>query len=93
MVKCTKCGKEVKYIPVSCMKSDAGTVAVEPEYTGVITDGGREVKGHVRHICSKDSKEEIVGRFILLAETLHDFGYSEKEIVKIIAETDGPRLQ
>jgi hypothetical protein len=51
MVKCPICGKEIKYIPVSHTKSAAGVVIVESDYTEVITDSGRVVKGHLRHGC------------------------------------------
>jgi hypothetical protein len=51
MTRCSKCGAEIKYIPVSYHVDAQGTIAVEPEYTEVINDGGRVIKGHVRHRC------------------------------------------
>lgn len=51
MVKCPVCGGEIKYIPVGYAESAIGTLVVEVDYTEVITDNGRTVKGHLRHKC------------------------------------------
>jgi phage FluMu protein Com len=51
MVKCPKCGAEIKYIPVGYTQSATGTFIVDPEYTEVINDNGRVIKGHIRHKC------------------------------------------
>jgi hypothetical protein len=59
MTQCPKCGARVKYIPVSYQVDTRGTIAVEPEYTEVINDNGRVLKGYPRHICPK--KKEAQG--------------------------------
>jgi hypothetical protein len=51
MVKCPKCGAEIKYIPVSYTADQRGAITVEPEYTEIINDNGRVIKGHLRHRC------------------------------------------
>jgi hypothetical protein len=51
MTQCPQCGARIKYIPVSYRVDERGTIAVEPEYIEVINDGGRVIKGHLRHRC------------------------------------------
>jgi hypothetical protein len=51
MVKCPKCAAEIKYIPVFYTAGPQGSIAVEPEYTEIISDSGRVIKGHLRHRC------------------------------------------
>jgi hypothetical protein len=51
MTRCPKCGAEIKYIPVSYQVDAQGTIAVDPEYSEVISDSGRMIKGHSRHHC------------------------------------------
>ena len=51
MTRCPKCGAHIKYIPVSFQVDVRGTIAVEPEESELVNDGGRIVKGHVRHRC------------------------------------------
>jgi hypothetical protein len=51
MTKCPKCGAEIKYIPVGYNIEEIGVVIVDPEYTEIINDGGRLIKGHIRHRC------------------------------------------
>jgi predicted RNA-binding Zn-ribbon protein involved in translation (DUF1610 family) len=61
MVKCPKCGAEIKYIPVGYTQSATGTLIVEPEYTEVINDNGRVIKGHLRHKCPNGGMIERPG--------------------------------
>jgi hypothetical protein len=57
MVKCPKCGAEIKYIPTGYSESALGVVIVDPDYTEVINDNGRVIKGHRRHRCPETDSE------------------------------------
>ena len=48
--KCSKCGADVKYIPIANAQ-ERTAIIVEPDYIEVIQDTGRAVKGHLRHTC------------------------------------------
>ena len=56
MVKCPKCGAEIKYIPIISMGHERTSAAVDPELTEVIQDSGRVVKGYLRHKCPERDK-------------------------------------
>jgi hypothetical protein len=58
MTKCPKCGEEIKYIPVGYNIEEIGVAIVNPEYTEIINDGGRLIKGHLRHCCPDTEKKE-----------------------------------
>jgi hypothetical protein len=59
VVKCPKCGAEIKYIP-AYVKSERGVIVVDLEYIKVITDAGREIQGHIRHQCPEtEEKTEV----------------------------------
>ena len=55
MVKCTKCGAEIRYIP-----HGSDTLIVNAESHELITDSGRIVKGHSRHVCSMRTGEILL---------------------------------
>jgi hypothetical protein len=61
MTRCPKCGAHIKYIPVSFQMDVRGTIAVEPDYTELVNDGGRIVKGHVRHRCPEAARTNTMG--------------------------------
>jgi hypothetical protein len=48
---CPHCGREIRYIPIGYTESSIGVAIVEPEYTEIISDNGRMIKGHLRHRC------------------------------------------
>ena len=54
MVKCPKCGAEIKYIPVTSPGHERLAVTVEPETTEVIQDTGLVARGHLRHKCPEE---------------------------------------
>jgi hypothetical protein len=54
MTRCPKCGVEIKYIPVGYNIDETGVVIVDPDYTEIINDGGRLIKGHLRHRCREE---------------------------------------
>ena len=58
MVKCPKCGAEIKYIPVTSAGYERSAVTVETETTEVIQDSGRVVRGYLRHRCPAKKKDE-----------------------------------
>ena len=68
MTKCLKCGAHIKYIPVSYQVDARGTIAVEPEYSEVICDSGRVVKGHVRHRCPEAPKQGAYDQIAITEE-------------------------
>jgi len=60
MVKCPKCGAEIKYIPMGFTRENRGVAVVDAEYTEVFNDNGRLIKGHIRHRCLETPKENTV---------------------------------
>jgi len=56
-VKCPKCGAEIKYIAMGAYASSVAVAIVDPGYTVVINDNGREIKGHLRHKCPEKKSE------------------------------------
>lgn len=84
MVKCPKCGKEIKYIPTGYAESASGVIIVEPDYTEVINDNGRVVKGHTRHCCPETrlrvSGSNAVQYLLDNPDVREALGYSEQEI-------------
>jgi len=56
MVKCSKCGAEVRYIPCSLSLSASGVIITEAAETEIITENGRIVKGYNRHICQNNKQ-------------------------------------
>jgi hypothetical protein len=57
MVKCSKCGAEIKYIPMATRSESGASVIVDAGYIEVINDNGRVIKGHIRHKCPE--KEDV----------------------------------
>jgi predicted RNA-binding Zn-ribbon protein involved in translation (DUF1610 family) len=53
MVKCPKCGAEVRYIP-----SKGNTLITDAEPKEVITATGRVVMGYTRHKCPEKGKRQ-----------------------------------
>jgi hypothetical protein len=53
MVRCPKCGTEIKYIPMR-----EHTVVVDAAYVEVVTDRGMLVKGHSIHKCPNAEVEQ-----------------------------------
>jgi hypothetical protein len=51
MVKCSKCGAEIKYIPMGHYSTSKTTETVDAGYIEIINDNGRMIKGHLRHKC------------------------------------------
>ena len=58
MVKCSKCGAEIKYIPLTARVDALAMAIVDAAYTELINDNGRVIKGHVRHICNGSGNKE-----------------------------------
>ena len=56
MVRCPKCGCNIKYIP-----QDPGVIMVDADYTELINDSGRAIKGYLPHVCSKKEAIPNVG--------------------------------
>jgi hypothetical protein len=52
MVSCTKCGAEIKYIPVR-----EGHIVVDVKQIEVINERGRVVQGYLRHKCKEADNE------------------------------------
>ena len=59
MLKCPKCGKEIRYIVGAPSSGNSGQpIAVDVEYSEVIHDSGSIVKGHVRHRCKEEADQD-----------------------------------
>jgi hypothetical protein len=71
MTKCPKCGAEIKYIPVGYNIEEMGVAIVDPKYTEIINDGGRLIKGHLRHCCPETVNEDVkIDEMAILRDSL-----------------------
>jgi hypothetical protein len=52
MVKCPKCGNEIRYITAAPSIGNNGIIPVDPRERELITETGRKVRGYRLHICS-----------------------------------------
>lgn len=55
MVKCPKCGKEIRYIPTR-----DSVIIVDAEYITIVNDRGREIEGHIMHECKDETNESLL---------------------------------
>jgi hypothetical protein len=51
MVRCPKCGMEIRYITASAGVRDNGIMPVEVRQEELITETGRKVRGYRAHRC------------------------------------------
>ncbi|GHV91199.1 hypothetical protein AGMMS50268_17020 [Spirochaetia bacterium] len=54
MVKCPKCGKEIRYIA----SQQGQPIPVELDETHLVTESGRLQRGHKEHICPQSGGPE-----------------------------------
>jgi hypothetical protein len=56
MLKCPKCGDEIRYI-AGAPSSGGLPIAVDMKEEYLINDSGRRIKGYKEHICMVEAKE------------------------------------
>ena len=56
MLKCLKCGDEIRYI-AGAPSSGGLPIAVNMKEEYLISESGRRVKGYKEHICMLEAKE------------------------------------
>jgi hypothetical protein len=61
MVKCPKCGNEIRYITAAPSMGDNGIIPVDPQERELITETGRKVRGYSVHICHPPKRCTIPG--------------------------------
>jgi hypothetical protein len=57
MVKCPKCGQEIRYITTAPSMGSNGIIPVDPPEKELITEKGRKVQGFALHQCQQKEVE------------------------------------
>lgn len=66
MVKCPKCGQEIRYITAAPSAGNNGIIPVDPREQELITEKGRKVRGFYPHKCPQGEDESYVSDRALL---------------------------
>jgi hypothetical protein len=51
MVRCQKCGQEIRYIVTAPSMGNNGIIPVDPQEQELISETGRKLRGYQPHVC------------------------------------------